>query len=266
MLGKGFRFSQTALATFYVCRRQFWLRYVLKVQWPAMLTDRMAGWENAIERGSLFHRWVHQDSVGMDLTDSVRGTGDPLLQRWWSNWCNTPPMLPKGVLYSEIQLSVPIQSHRLVAQFDRMIITEEGHLHIGDWKTGLREPEQSVYEASWQTRVYRFVAVEAGAIFSSNSAIAPSEVLLTYWHANSPTALQPILYSDSEHERIRLEIEQSIAEISELPNEIEAFPKCRDRAACSRCTYAVLCARGSASMDEWEEDVIHDREEIEEPW
>ena len=59
----------------------------------------------------------------------------------------------RGVFYSEIQLSVPILDDRLVAQFDRLIVTESGQLYIADWKTGLRTPDQTVYAHSWQTRV-----------------------------------------------------------------------------------------------------------------
>ncbi|MBJ66664.1 MAG: hypothetical protein CME28_01475 [Gemmatimonadetes bacterium] len=82
-LDRHFRFSQTALSTFYTCRRQFWLRYVRRVRWPTTLTEQSADWELVIERRSLFHRWIHQQSVGIDLTDSVRGQEDPILQRWW---------------------------------------------------------------------------------------------------------------------------------------------------------------------------------------
>ena len=102
VLGRDFRFSQTALSTFYTCRRQFWLHYVRRVRWPAMLTEQMADWELAIERGSLSHRWIHQESVGIDLTDSMRGEEDPILKRWWQNWRVTPPVLPEGVSFSEI--------------------------------------------------------------------------------------------------------------------------------------------------------------------
>lgn len=265
-LGRDFRFSQIALSTFYTCRRQFWLRYVRRVRWPTMLTEQMAGWELAIERGSLLHRWIHQESVGIDLTDSVRGEDDPILQRWWQNWRVTPPVLPEGVFYSEIQLSVPILDHRLVAQFDRLIVTESGQLYIADWKTGLITPDQTVYASSWQTRVYRFIAVEVGHIFIPESSVNPSDVVLSYWHAGAPDALQAIPYSAREHERVRVNIEQSVEEISALSDEIEAFPQCDNREACASCTYVALCERGSASVDTWEEDTVNATEEIEDPW
>ena len=112
-----------------------------------MLTEQMSGWELAIERGSLFHHWIHQDSVGIDLKDSVRVEDDPILQRWWQNWHVNTLILPQGVVYSEMQLSGPILDYRLVAQFDRLIVAENRHLYIADWKTGSRAPNQTVYEA-----------------------------------------------------------------------------------------------------------------------
>ena len=38
----------------------------------------------------------------------------------------------------------------------------------------------------------------------------PSDVVLSYWHANVPNALRDIPYSADEHERVRDVIEQSV--------------------------------------------------------
>ena len=65
---------------------------------------------------------------------------------------------------------------------------------------------------------------------------------------------------------MRADIEQSVEDISALSDEIEAFLQCDNREACSRCTYAALCERGSASVDMWEEDTVNATEEIEDPW
>lgn len=55
--------------------------------------------------------------------------------------------------------------------------------------------------SSRKTRAYRFVAVEAAHIFIPKSSVNPSEVVLSYWHADAPDALQVIPYSAREHER-----------------------------------------------------------------
>ena len=73
-------------------------------------------------------------------------------------------------------------------------------MYIADWKTGLRTPEQTVYAFSWQTRIYRFIAVEVGHIFIQKSSVNPSDVVLSYWHTDAPDALQAIPYSAREHD------------------------------------------------------------------
>ena len=97
-------------------------------------------------------------------------------------------------------------------------------------------------------------------------SVNPSDVVLSYWHANAPSALRDIPYSEDEHERVRDVVEQSVAEICALPNEMEAFSKCEDRVECTRCAYAVLCDRGCALVDAWEGDTANAVEEIEDPW
>ena len=65
---------------------------------------------------------------------------------------------------------------------------------------------------------------------------------------------------------MRADIEQSVEEISALPDEIDSFPLCDNRDACACCIYAAFCERGSAFVDTWEEDTVNATEEIEDIW
>lgn len=247
--GATIRFSQSSLSAYAQCPRRFWLRYVCRVEWPAPLSEEMAVWERAVERGAQFHHWMHQDSIGVGVDAWALECGDEMLVRWWKNWLQTPAELPAGVVYSEVQLSVPLLSRRLVAQYDRIVAAADGRIYIGDWKTGQRVPDATDLAASWQTWVYRFVAVEAGAMLNGGRAVRPEDVVLVYWHANAPAALEPISYSAREHDEARAKIEGTLAEIGQLPREESAFPMTEDGQVCKRCSYASLCQRAEGRCE-----------------
>lgn len=251
-----FRFSQSSFSSYVQCPRRFWLRYVRRVEWPTPLSEEMKLWERAVERGALFHHWMHQDGVGVDVDAWVLECEDDTLVRWWKNWRQVPADLPDGAIFSEVQLSVPLLSHRLVAQFDRIVASADGRLYIGDWKTGQRVPDAMDLADSWQTWVYRYVAVEAGSMLNGGGQIRPEDVVLVYWHANAPNALGPIPYSAQQHAQARSKIEQMAAAISGLPRQEEAFPMTDDRRECGRCRYASLCQRaeGKGSVIEVEDE------------
>ena len=86
MIPQGFNYSQSSLTTFARCRRQFLLRYVERLAWPAPLTDQLDEWEAAADRGRAFHQFLLQESLGMDVEDAVQRSRDPLLAAWWRNW------------------------------------------------------------------------------------------------------------------------------------------------------------------------------------
>ncbi len=253
MINKGFKFSQSSLTTFKQCRRRFLLRYLQHVQWPAPLTDHLSEWEQAIQRGLSFHQLILQESLGLHVEAAIDKSDDPLLQTWWDNWRRQAPDMPRGELFSETILSVPCGERRLVAKFDRVIFAEDGRVLIFDWKTGRRKPQQAEYVENWQTLVYRFVVVEAGALLTGGHPVDPANVSLIYWHAQYPQALQPIIYSAVEHEAARNRLMQKVAEIEGLPDEA-AYAKTEDLMECRRCEYHTYCERVSPRGEDWDID------------
>ena len=253
MIPQGFKYSQSSLTAFERCRRQFLLRYVERLAWPAPLTDQLDEWEAAADRGRAFHQFVLQESLGMDVEDAVQRSRDPLLTAWWRSWREQPPALPTGAVFGETMLSVPLAGRRLVAKFDRVVLADDGRAWIFDWKTGRKKPEQAAYAQSWQTLVYRFVLVEAGAVLNEGRALAPDDVVLVYWHAQYPQALQPIAYSAAEHERARALLAEEIATIEALPD-ADAYAKTDDEGECQRCEFHTYCNRPAARSDDWDID------------
>ena len=253
MIPREFQYSQSSLTAFERCRRQFLLRYVERLAWPVPLTDQLDEWEAAASRGRAFHQLVLQESLGMDVEDAVQPSRDPLLAAWWRNWREQPPVVPTGTAFGETMLSVPLAGRRLVAKFDRVVLADDGRAWIFDWKTGRKKPAQAAFSQSWQTLVYRFVLAEAGAVLNEGRALAPEDVMLVYWHAQYPQALQPIAYSAAEHERARTLLAEAIAAIEALPD-AGAFAKTDDESECARCEFHTYCNRPAVRSDDWDID------------
>ena len=251
MIPEGFNYSQSSLKAFGECRRRFLLRYLRRMEWPAPLTDRLSEWEGAINRGSQFHHLILQQSLGLDVEESICRSDDQLLVDWWRNWCELGPELPLGKVFSETMLSVPLASRRLVAKFDRVLADEDGGAWIFDWKTGRKKPDEAAYMLSWQTLVYRFVLAEAGAVLNTGRAVDPQQIMLVYWHANYPRELCSIGYSAEEHEEARVKLAQITAEIEVLAEELD-FAKTDDLRVCSRCEFHTYCGRQSKRDGDWD--------------
>lgn len=251
VLPPGFRFSQSALNDYDRCSRLFLLRHVKRLDWPAPVTAEAEAWETARRRGQLFHHLMHQDALGLDPSSILEATDDPLLRRWWSNYVSMPPAgVPEGRVFAEIRLSVPLLGRRLVAQFDRLILAHDGRIALVDWKTGEAPPDSAELESSWQTQVYRYVAVEGSAHLRGGTAVSPTKVVLIYWHAGYPDRLRPIAYSRGAHEESRKRLEAIAGDID--GREEAEFEKTEEIAHCLRCEYRSLCDRGRAAAQEWE--------------
>jgi len=251
VLPTGFRFSQSNLEDYEQCRRLFWLRYVRELDWPAPVTVQADMWEAALWRGQLFHQLVLQDALGLEVSSTVQGSDDPLLQEWWRNYLLHPPEIPQGQAFSEVELSVPLAAYRLVAKFDQIVFADDERVVILDWKTGRKRPDPDELYASWQSIVYRYVLVEGGDCLYRGMPIAPEKVSLLYWHAGYPHLLKPIGYSQAERDEARQRLEAIADEISSLKDEAD-FNKTEDEALCRRCEYRSFCGRGRAAGDEWE--------------
>ena len=189
----------------------------------------------------------------MDVEDAVQPSRDPLLAAWWRNWREQPPVVPTGTAFGETMLSVPLAGRRLVAKFDRVVLADDGRAWIFDWKTGRKKPAQAAFSQSWQTLVYRFVLAEAGAVLNEGRALAPEDVMLVYWHAQYPQALQPIAYSAAEHERARTLLAEAIAAIEALPGRgCVRQDRRRERVRPLRISH--LLQRPAVRSDDWDID------------
>ena len=242
--------SQSALSAFARCQRRFYLRYVRRLEWPAPLTGSEQEWERSLRRGERFHLLAQQHALGLPADEIARASGDEELTAWWARFRDHPPPAPEGPgvrVHTELELEVTLTSgRRLLARFDRLVVSggpDGGRLDIFDWKTGSPSPREHL-ERSWQTRVYRFVALEGSASLAPGP-VAPEGVRFVYWQSAQPEAPVALTYDREQHEEARRSIEEAAAEIEgRLEAGEAAFPRTDDIGRCRRCPYRTYCDRG----------------------
>jgi CRISPR/Cas system-associated exonuclease Cas4 (RecB family) len=240
-LPDGFTFSQASLQDYSDCPRRFQLRYVLGVRWPSA-DDQTAEWEKRAQQGAAFHRLVHQFTVGIPETALAETIADPELRAWWQAFLDTPPPnLPTEVRRSEVRLSVPLGGYPLMARYDLLALTPGQRAIIVDWKTSKRRTEREVLANRWQTRVYRYVLVEAGAQLNAGAALDPDQVELVYWFTNFAQQIERLPYDASQYADDRRALLESIAEIA--ARDQKEWTLTDDLRRCRYCTYRTLCER-----------------------
>ena len=129
---------------------------------------------------------------------------------------------------------------------------------IVGWKTERKRPTRAQLAARMQTRVYRYVLVEAGAALNGGRPIELEQVTLVYWFAEFPAEPEVLLYDSTQHA-------EDAAFLTRLVDEIAArteaeWPKTSEATRCKYCTYRSLCDRGTAAGTGDEGDVELDLE------
>jgi CRISPR/Cas system-associated exonuclease Cas4 (RecB family) len=249
-------FSQASLQDYADCPYRFQSRYVLGVLWPAAHGLDLE-WEHRAELGAAFHQLVHRHTLGLpaDVLASTASGGD--IARWWQAYLTQPPRgLPAGTRRSEVRLSTPRGTCRLVARYDLLAVEPGKKAVIVDWKTSQVRPPRAWLEERWQTLVYRYVLAEAGTQLNGGSPFRPEQIELVYWFANYPQQVERFPYDAAQHERAGAALDSLVAEIA--AREEQEWPLAPDPAHCQYCTYRTLCGRETgkgAPHDEPEADL-----------
>jgi CRISPR/Cas system-associated exonuclease Cas4 (RecB family) len=244
-----FQFSQASLQDYVDCRRRFQLRYLLELAWPAIQAEPAAEQEIHARQGELFHRLVQQHQQGISAERLARiaqaadeAQGDDRLSLWWENYRQAAPADLPRQRYPEVTLSAPVAGHRLLAKYD-LIAAEPGRRAvIVDWKTSRFRPGRPWLAARLQTRVYRYVLVEAGAALDEGRPWQPDQVEMIYWFANHPEPPERLKYGEREHSADGEYLSALIAEIKAAGE--DDFTLTEDERRCRLCSYRSLCNRG----------------------
>lgn len=260
-----FQFSQNSLQDYADCPRRFQLRYLLRQPWPAVQSEPLVGgrfvsaYEQMLERGRRFHQLVQRHNL-LDLPEAelTKTIDDPDLRRWWRNYQESPPPhLPTAIRRTEVTLSTPLGGHRLIARYDLVALEAGRRAVVVDWKTSRKRPDPAFLAARLQTRVYRYVLVEAGTALNGGLPLSPDQVTMVYWFAEHPARPEILPYDAARHAADAAYLADLVAHIAARAGSGEKeWPLTPDERHCRFCTYRSLCDRGvlPGSLAEFDAD------------
>jgi CRISPR/Cas system-associated exonuclease Cas4 (RecB family) len=261
-LPSDFQFSQASLQDYVDCPRRFQLRYIQRLDWPAIEAEPALEHERQLRQGAAFHRLVHQHVLGLSPQRLSSMVTDKDLSRWWDNYLNSAPAHRAASRYPEVVLSAPLSGHRLVAKYDLIAVgpvlsTAEGpgqRAVILDWKTSRKRPRRKWLAERLQTRVYPYLLVRAGSHLNEGWPFQPDQVEMVYWFANFPEDPEVFPYDAAQYEVDSDYLTSLIEEIKSLAD--EDFTLTAQEQHCRYCPYRSLCRRGTraGAFDEAESE------------
>jgi CRISPR/Cas system-associated exonuclease Cas4 (RecB family) len=242
-----FRFSQGSLQDYVDCQRRFQLRYALMQPWPALVTDSPGAYEQHVRRAADLHRLAHQyhleGEAAIDPERLSETIDDAELLGWWQTFlAHPPPGIPETVRRPEVVLTAPLAGHRLLAKVDLLAAEPGQRLVVVDWKTVRRRPPRAILARRLQTRVYRTLAVVAGAAFFGGGPPAPEQVEMLYWFATDSGRIERFAYDADQHAADRTYLASLIEEV--IAHREPVWPLTDDVDQCRFCKYRSLCERG----------------------
>ena len=270
MTGSLTQLSQSSLQDYVDCPRRFQLRFIDRLNYPSEESEPALEYERHLREGEEFHRMVHRHLIGLMPEQLEKHAESETMRRWWENYVSgtgLETIRKAQSLYPENQLSVPIESIRLVAKYDLISLDRDGRFIIFDWKTYRKRPRNELMATRLQTRVYRALLTKAGAYLQGGQPIKTDQIEMVYWYANFPSDPAHFPYSESQFERDWSYLVGLVREIIAAVN----FPLTNDQSRCSFCPYRSLCNRGvkAGNVDELEKELdladisLENTEEIE---
>lgn len=246
ILPERFDFTQSNLQDYIDCPYRFYLRYILRTKWPALVVDDALTFEAHGQAGARFHRLVQQYLLGLpqeNLERMAESDPDPNFMLWWNNFlAHVPPWL-EGQRFVEMVLISPIFEHRFLAKYDLILFNrEQNRLCIIDWKTSQKHPKKEWLDARIQTRLYRFVLTQAFPSLIEPSSLNPDDIAMKYWFAAFPEAPILLPYDQQTFEADQKYLTGLVEEILQKPT--DRFEKTADIKKCRYCVYRSYCNRG----------------------
>ena len=247
-----FTFSQSSLQDYNDCPRRFQLRYIDKVQWPAVETAPLLENERRQIEGQIFHRMVQQYFIGLpeEKIALLASTGN--LQRWWENFLTHGPKRTSGLNFTELSLGSRIGKHRIIAKYDLVAIKAEATPTIYDWKTYHKRPKRIWMTDRYQTKVYLSLLHRSKEKFFVLGNTEPENIEMIYWYAEFPDKPDKFSYQESQAIQTWEALEQLIHEIDAR----QGFPMTENEKLCSFCVYRSYCERGIRAGEIEDIDII----------
>ena len=244
--------SQASLQDYVECRYRFRLRYLDRLEWPAVEAEPAGRNERRRRDGAEFHRMVHQYLLGVPadrlraLAEHRSEPGDEDgLADWWRAFLEHRPADLPGEHFPEVTLAAEVAGRRLAAKYDLVVVEEGRRAVILDWKTAGRRPQDATVEGRLQTRVYPYLLALAGGVLNDGTPLSPERIEMRYWYAALPNEPTVIRYDRDRFEADGAYLAGLLGEISARPP--DGFERTEDLQHCRLCTYRSLCGRGTAA-------------------
>jgi len=257
MLPADFAFSQSSLQDYVDCPRRFYLKHVLRQNWPALEAEPVLEQETFLREGAEFHRLLHRHALGMSESDLSSMAFSSRLEAWWNNYLESGPSGLPALRYPEVELSTMVAEQVLVAKYDLVALQPGETVVIVDWKTSRSRTSKRKLAERLQTRVYPFLMVRSGKDVGLDEDVAPEQVEMVYWFANYPDNAQHFSYSEEQYDSDTGYLTTLIDEIrGSHPADFFLTP---DDRHCRYCRYRSLCGRGIEAGhltedDEWDSE------------
>jgi RecB family exonuclease len=237
LLPDSFVFTQQNLQDYKDCAYRFYLKDILKLDWPAVESEPIREQEALMLLGTRFHLLCQQYFSGIPEDVLSAQITQPELIEWWQNFLQLDLHPAPGSFSVEKQNSIPFAGFRLAAKID-LLLESDGKLFIYDWKTSQHQPKRQTLLSRMQSKVYPYVI----SALAANQKLLPEDIEMIYWYPAFPQSPVRFGYSGAQKEGDHTKLELLINEISS--KEKEAFRKTDNLKACNFCRFRSLCDRG----------------------
>lgn len=232
-----FRFSQNNLQDFSDCPRRYELKYLLKQQWPAVVSEPILEFEQHQQLGRSFHTLIQRHLAGIPAKVLEDSLIDPLLYGWWKNYLIFIEQFKEHQCQAEITRTIPFAGYHLTATFDCLVLDADNRITILDWKTSRFKTPAKTLANRIQSQVYPFVCYE------THKAELPAEnINLIYWFPEYPDDPVRFTYSSDKHAEAGILLHELVESITNF--EPGGFPLTDNEKSCQYCAYRSLCNRG----------------------
>lgn len=223
-------FTQSRLQDYVDCPYRYSLRYVERIESPSVQAEPVQEYEQAVERGTTFHRLVQQYLLGVSAEVIERRIQDDQVRLWWNQFLKDGLSDLPARRLPEVTLSARLGDTPIAAKLD-LLALEAGRIVIVDWKT-FRKPSLERLEARLQTKVYRWVVSRAASEILGETVV-PEDIEMRYWFVGDSSPRVDISYSHSQLIADELEISTLIQTIKRD----EKFQRTDDENICRVCAY-----------------------------
>ncbi len=227
--------TQTQISAYERCRRSYYLKYIRELAWPV---EKSSGQE--MRRGADFHLLIRQLIMGLPEDSLILPSDDEKIRAWLGSFCREKPLDGFGSVFAEKEVTALYSDVLWLGKFDALAIRDD-RLTVFDWKTTEHRGDPSLYLASPQTRLYRFLAMTcAPRLLGGGMHGIPAEnIEMIYWFPEHPDQAVRLPYSE---EAYRQDMTWLRLKSREMSSEEEAdYPCTENTRHCRFCSYEAYC-------------------------